>query len=99
MRMMALQVVPREWSRSGAGSHGTVGVDDHDIHTARLLEVLLGDVVEEADLVAALGARPPAVGAGRRRSCLRLRRSRFLRARQWYSVVTQMEMGSSPWVK
>ena len=36
-------------------SHGTVGVDDHDVHAAELLEVLLGDVVEEADLVAALG--------------------------------------------
>ena len=35
-------------------AHGPVGVDDHEVHAAELLDVLLRDVVEEADLVAAL---------------------------------------------
>ena len=37
------------------GAHRSVVVDDHDVHAAELFEIATGDVVEEADLVAALG--------------------------------------------
>jgi len=34
--------------------HSPLGIDDHDVHAAELLDVLLRDVIEEANLVAAL---------------------------------------------
>ena len=34
--------------------HGPLGIDDHDVHATELLDVLLRDVIEEANLVAAL---------------------------------------------
>ena len=41
-------------ARQARGAHGAVGAHDHDVHAAELLEIGLGHVVEEADLLAAL---------------------------------------------
>ena len=30
-------------------------IDDHDVHAAKLLKVALSDIIQEADLIAALG--------------------------------------------